>query len=465
MKISVVIPVWNGAPVISDCLTALYTHSGEELLEVVCVDNASHDESVTLIAECFPRTRLIRQPVNLGFAGGVNAGMEAAQGDVFILLNQDCVVQPGWLTEFVRAFQDHPEFGIAGCTILNPDGTVNHAGAMLHRPDMYGVHLTDVGDGQPRSVEYVTGAAFAVRRSTWDAVGHFDEGFYPAYYEESDYCCRARRKGIETGYVPGARVAHLFSGREWQSDPIRHTANQHTSRYRFVCKHLAGHDLAEFFEAERAAIDAEHYWDQLVARVIAARDTLRGLPDILERRRLDLGDVPSLALRRQVQVGFTQVLRQSFAAAEKLGQVGLVEPEEPVDGGQQQAMHALTEELKAAAERLETLRRREYDLLTRIYFKSPSGDRPESSVRRLVRLVILRPLSFLIGRDYLLLSELNTVHVARIDQMNDVHALRERVNQQTHQHVQDQMNRLYYRLESLNRRMKLLETLADYDYR
>jgi len=131
MQASIIIPVWNGASVVIDCLDALYMHSGSELLEVICVDNDSSDESVVRITEAYPQVRLIHEPVNLGFAGGVNAGMEAAQGDIFILLNQDCIVRPGWLKAFLQALEVYPQYGIVGCTIYNADGTLNHTGARV----------------------------------------------------------------------------------------------------------------------------------------------------------------------------------------------------------------------------------------------------------------------------------------------------------------------------------------------
>lgn len=429
MRASVVIPVWNGASVVCDCLEALYAHSSDELLEVICVDNASCDESASLIADRYPSVRLIREPVNLGFAGGVNAGVDVAQGDVLILLNQDCMVQSGWLTALTQVFEAHPQFGIAGCTIFNPDGTLNHAGAIIRHPDARSVHLADVEGSQPRSVEYVTGTAFAMRRQTWQVVGRFDEGYYPAYYEESDYCYRARRKGIGTAYVPESRVTHLSSSREWQLDSVRHSANQHRARYRFVIKHFDSHEVAAFFEAEYGTLEAERYFDQVVGRLVAARDTLRGLADIIERRRIDLGEGVSPIQRRQLEVGFTQILRRSFPIAEQLAPYRAVEcPSES------------TEEESVAAQRLQALQQREYDLLARIYFREPSDDRSEPFLRRLFRLLVLRPLSFLIGRDYLLLAELNTVHVARMDQMDR-------------------------RMSQVDRRVNLLETLADYDYR
>jgi GT2 family glycosyltransferase len=436
MQATIVIALWNGASVVSDCLDAIYAHSGDELLEVICVDNASRDESAALVADSYPQVRLIRQPVNLGFAGGVNAGIGVARGDVFVLLNQDCVVQPGWLAALLRAFEVCPECGIAGCTILDPDGAVNHAGAMIRRPDAYGVHLTEIGDNQPRIVEYVTGTVFAVRRQTWDAVGRFDEGYYPAYYEESDYCFRARHRGFETAYAPEARAVHLFSIREWQAEPAKHTANQHRARYRFVCKHFDTREIGEFLEAENAAVEAERYFDQAVGRVMAARDTLRALTDILERRRADLEDPLSPTFRCQLQVGFTQILRRSFAVSEKLSPAG-------PDWGPSN----LAGEWEAAKHRLRTLQRREHDLLTRIYFKPPSADRSEPTLGRFFRLLVLRPLSFFIGRDYLLLSELNTVHVARMDQLR---------------HQMDLVERMYREME---RRLRLLEVLTDYDYR
>ncbi|NIV29073.1 MAG: hypothetical protein GWN58_06060, partial [Anaerolineae bacterium] len=292
------------------------------------------------------------------------------------------------------------------------------------------------GDGQPRAVEYVTGTAFALRRQTWDSVGQFDEGYYPAYYEESDYCYRARRIGIGTAYVPEARVTHLFSSREWQVEPTRHTANQHRSRYRFVCKHFGGREVAEFFEAEYATIEAEGYFDQAVGRAMAARDTLRGLADILERRRLDLGAPLPPAQRRQLQVGFTQVLRRSLSVARRL-----------IQGELSEFASELSEARQAANRQAQALRQQEHDLLTRIYFKAPRDDRLEPALKRWFRLLVLRPLSFLVGRDYLLLAELNTVHVARMDRMDRMDEL--------HQSSHDQ----------LDRRLKLLEILSDYDYR
>jgi GT2 family glycosyltransferase len=440
MWASIVIPLWNGASVITSCLEAVYANSGDRLLEVICVDNASQDNSADLVAEHFPQVRLIPQPINMGFAGGVNIGIEAAQGDLFVLLNQDCIVQPGWLDALVQAFEEYPEFGIAGCLIFNPDGTLNHAGAMISYPDAYGVHLTEIRDSKPWEAEYVTGASFALRRQTWLAVGRFDEGYYPAYYEESDYCYRARQKGFKIACVPGAYVVHLFSSREWQKDPIKHAANQHLSRYRFVCKHFRDHELREFFEVEYAAVESERYFEQAIGRTLAARETLRKLADIIERRRTELGEDVTPLRWRLLQVGFTQISQRSFAVAENL------EPPHSYSVSMD-----FSEEWGNITQRLKSLQQQEHDLLARIYFKHPSSVGPEPYLKRLFRLYMLRPLSFLVGRDYLLLSQLNTVHVARLDAMEQAIQYIDRVQ--------------WAQRKQIERSLILFKILTEYEYR
>ncbi len=427
-RFSVIIPVWNGAAVVANCLQSVYACSSDELLEVVCVDNASHDKSAQLIAEHFPRAKLVHQPVNLGFAGGINAGIKIAQGNVFILLNQDCIVQPGWLTAIAEALLSHPECGIAGCTIFNADGTLNHVGAVIRRPDIYGQHLTQLEDDRPHTVEYVTGAAMAIRREAWQVVGPFDEDYYPAYFEESDYCVRARRKNIETMLVPAAHIKHLQTSREWQIDPVKHTANQHRSRYRFASKHLSIEELEEFFAAEILAIESEQYFDQAVARVLAARTTLRNLSDILERRKLDLDDVVPPVYRRLLQVGFTRILRRAFSVAKVLSN--------PYPSARSNLDR---DEWEMTSQKVRALQQSEYDLMKRIYFIDPTKTQSESTAHRLYRLLVLRALSFLSGREHLLLAELNTVHVARMNELE----------------VIDQI---------CHSRLKLLELLTDYDY-
>ncbi len=314
---SVIVPVWNGETIIRQCLAALYDSPADVPSEVICVENASHDGSRAALHE-FPTVRVLPQHVNLGFAGGICAGVAAASGDLLFLLNQDALLRPGWSAALAEALEAHPEAGIAGCTVYHADGSLDHAGACIARPQAEGVHLTDRGDGTPRKVEYVTGAAMAIRRSCWDAVGGFDQGFYPAYFEEADFCLRAAERGFSTLYVPQAEVDHVRSSRESEADPVKHWANEQRSRYRFVSKHFRGALLDEFFAYEIAAIMSESWLANAIGRVLGARDTLRGLPDILARRSAELGGPVADDVRLRLVVGFTEVMRAAFAAAQRL---------------------------------------------------------------------------------------------------------------------------------------------------
>lgn len=319
-SVTVVIPVWNGADVIQECLAKLYAHSGQRLRTVIAVDNASADDGVLRIEENFPQVQIIRAGYNLGFAGGVNLGIAAAADDLVVLLNQDCLVDAGWLDALCAGLEGDPQAAIGGCTIYDEDDTINHAGAHIELPLAYARHHTQLLTG-PVRVEYVTGAVFAIRRAAWETLGLLDEDFYPAYYEEADYCYRAARHGWSVLYVPEASAHHLQSSRAWRDDPLLHCSRQHRARYRFIVKHFVSAGLADFLAAERAAVLQEEWLDQTVSRALAARRTLAGLDAILLRRCQELGDCLPPADRRRLETGLADLaqtaLQRSYLLAQR----------------------------------------------------------------------------------------------------------------------------------------------------
>ena len=138
--ISVVIPVWNGRHHLRNCLDALQDQ-GVPDLEIIAVDNGSADGSAGFVAEHYPQVQLIRNERNLGFAGGCNTGLREARGSILVLLNQDTVVQPGWLAAMVCPFEEK-QVGVVGAKILEPDGsTLSHAGGYLEWPLALGWHV------------------------------------------------------------------------------------------------------------------------------------------------------------------------------------------------------------------------------------------------------------------------------------------------------------------------------------
>lgn len=256
--ISVIIPLWNGAKWIRPCLAAL-TRQGEAapfVLEVVVVDNGSIDGSPAIVERDFPSLRLIRNGQNLGFAGGCNVGLAEASGDVLVLLNQDTVVQPGWLAGLVAAV-DEPGVGVAGSLALLADGlTIQHAGGVVDWPLGIARHLGygEALDSRWQSgadVQFVTGASLAMRRELLDRIGPLDEGFWPGYYEDVDFCWRARDAGYRIHYTPDSVLVHAESGSF--TDPIYTAWARLRGRLRFCLKHLPIQTfLDDFLSAETA---------------------------------------------------------------------------------------------------------------------------------------------------------------------------------------------------------------------
>jgi len=438
MKASIIIPVWNGADVIADCLATLRQNAGAALLEVICVENASTDESAEIIRSQHEWVNLVRQPVNLGFSGGINAGVHASRGDVLVLLNQDCLVQPGWLDELISALDTHPKVGVLGSTIYHADGTINHTGAAIQQPSAIGVHLTDLPTEKVRPVDFVTGAAMAIRRTTWNKIGPFDDGYYPAYFEDADYCYRARRKGYEIACATLAQVRHLFSSQDWRLDYYRHAVYTNTSRYRFVCKHFQSNEFSSFFQAEKAAIKVAEYLNAVIGRLIAARHTLRFFQNIMESRQRELDDKIPSAAWRQLQVGFSQIIEQAYQVARQLHKISDVSDPTPANPNVDAQPDSFIEQLQKNAWSVEHLRLRELDLVSSLYFRSPLDTQPERAIQYLYRMVFKRLPSVLIGRDDRIMKELYQIRSTQIEE------------------IEQQINKT-------GRRADLLEILNQYD--
>lgn len=252
-KASVIILVWNGRSYLESCLGAVLTQDYPDF-EVIVVDNGSTDGSADCVAELFPQVRLLRNESNLGFSGGCNVGLRAAQGDILVLLNQDTEVRSDWLSNLMAVFED-PKIGIAGCKTFFPDGTIQHAGGHVYGPRAETKHLAYGAEDSatPESiadVDFVTGAALAINRTALARMGLLDEGFYPAYYEDVDWCYTAREAGFRVVYVPAAILVHYESPTA-QHESHAYRYSFHQGRLRFVFKHWTPEDLHTlFFPAE-----------------------------------------------------------------------------------------------------------------------------------------------------------------------------------------------------------------------
>lgn len=213
--VSIVIPHWNGKAFLQPCLESLQaqTHSYHE---VIIVDNASSDGSQAYIKAQYPEVRLIELPENRGFTGACNAGMEAAQGSIVALLNNDTECDSNWIEAIVKAFNHHPDAGIVASKMLlfNQRDYIHTAGDGFTtdgRAFNRGVWQKDTG--QFDKAEYVfsaCGGSSAYRRELLDEIGLLDDDYF-FLLEDVDIAWRAQLAGWRTLYTPDAIVYHHLS--------------------------------------------------------------------------------------------------------------------------------------------------------------------------------------------------------------------------------------------------------------
>lgn len=248
-RIAVIIPTHRAERFIRDCLRSLYSSTLTDF-ETILVDDRSTDATVQIVREHFPQVRILRLHRNLGFPGAVNAGMRATDADYMVLLNDDTVVDRGWLEELVKCAEENPRAAMVGSKIYFPDGkTIQHAGGILY-PNAHGYHLGfgEIDRGQcdvQRPVDFCTGAALLIKRELINRVGYF----YPrskGYYEEADMAWKARKLAYEILYNPRAVVIHYSSQTYGRS--FRYYFILNCSRLKFI---LLNFSLSELLHCVR----------------------------------------------------------------------------------------------------------------------------------------------------------------------------------------------------------------------
>ena len=214
-RITVVIPNWNGLKWLQPCLQSLRNQSFKDFRTIV-VDNGSVDGSVAFMRSEFPEVEVVELPVNIGFAGGMNAGIRRAQGEFVAALNNDTEVDAEWLAQMVNAIDSHPDYSIFASKIMDfkQRDIFDSIGDGYSRSGLsfkFAAKHRDNGSfKEPFEVFGACAAACLYRRSMLDLIGHYDDDFF-AYMEDVDLCVRARMAGFRCLAVPGAIVYHVGS--------------------------------------------------------------------------------------------------------------------------------------------------------------------------------------------------------------------------------------------------------------
>jgi N-acetylglucosaminyl-diphospho-decaprenol L-rhamnosyltransferase len=243
---------YNAGRILADAVASLVA---DGVGEIVVVENGTAGSAAAGLGSLAERCEIVATGANLGFGAGVNRGVARLSADieVIVVANPDVVVHRGALRALSVALADHPGWGIVGPTVLTESGSVYPSVRRFPNPlDAAGHAVLGVFTEDNRftrryrsaatridgGVDWVSGSFFAVRRSTFEELGGFDESYF-MFAEDMDLCFRAHERGIGVGVAPTAVVTHV-EGVTRRAHPYRMLLAHHRSAMRFAVRSTEG---------------------------------------------------------------------------------------------------------------------------------------------------------------------------------------------------------------------------------
>jgi GT2 family glycosyltransferase len=264
MDISIIIVNYNVRQFLREALGSIRRALPGIQAEIFVVDNASEDGSAEMVKQNFPGVVLIENGENVGFAKANNIALRRATGDYLLLINPDTVVQEDTFSVMLDFFRKHPDAGLAGCKILNPDGSLQlpcrrgfptpwvaftkifGLSTLFPKSRLFGKYnLTYMDPDQTYPVDAVSGSFMMVRREAFDRVGGLDESFF-MYGEDLDWCYRIRKAGYRVYYVHGTKIVH-FKGQSTRRSDIDELKHFYEAMELFVEKHFSHSGIVRLF--------------------------------------------------------------------------------------------------------------------------------------------------------------------------------------------------------------------------
>ena len=212
MDFSIIIINYNTKELIRDCLNSIFLSCGQGDFEIIVVDNNSGDGSADMLNSDFShKIKLIANKNNIGFGPANNQGAKIAKGEYLFFLNSDTVIKENILTPIKEFFILNPMAGVISPRLILSDGT-NQKYAYGRFPGLVGLLARNFGrefdeNKSSFTVDWVSGAAMAIRKNVWEKIGGFDEKFF-MYFEDIDLCKRAKNFGFEIVVLLSVRLVH-----------------------------------------------------------------------------------------------------------------------------------------------------------------------------------------------------------------------------------------------------------------
>jgi GT2 family glycosyltransferase len=206
VKASIIVLNYNGKRFLNDCLSSIYKQSYKDF-EIIFVDNASKDDSIEFLKRNFPKTRIVINKENLGFAEGNNVGVREAKGDYIILLNNDTIVEKDWLKELVTSIEKDKSIGVAVSKGAYSESdlkfykTITLLGYNIKLPKDFALHKNDIF--------FASGCSLIYKRELLDKP--FDKDYF-AYFEDLYLSWLLRLKGYNVKIADTSKLNHIGQG-------------------------------------------------------------------------------------------------------------------------------------------------------------------------------------------------------------------------------------------------------------
>ncbi|MCS1394262.1 glycosyltransferase family 2 protein [Lysinibacillus boronitolerans] len=256
MDLSIVIVNYNTKKLTLECIKSIYNANKLYDVEIIVVDNASSDDSVSAIKNLFPRVHIIENQKNVGFSKANNQAICTSDARYVLLLNSDTIVKKDSLSTIIEYMDVFQDVGAVGCEVNLADGTLDKA---CHRgfptPDASFYYMIGLAQKYPTSPKYnsyhksylnmkeihdidcLVGAFMMVRREVIEQVGLLDEEFF-MYGEDIDWCYRIKEAGWRIVYNPTVSITH-YKGASSRKKPFKIVYEFHRAMYIFHKKHFA----------------------------------------------------------------------------------------------------------------------------------------------------------------------------------------------------------------------------------
>jgi GT2 family glycosyltransferase len=271
MDLSVIIVSYNVKYFLEQCLSSVEKAIAPFDAEVLVIDNASSDGSITYLSPLFPRVKFIANPQNDGFSKANNKALQDAAGRYILFLNPDTVLPEDSLQKCIQFMERHPDAGALGVRMVNGDGIylkeskrgfpspltsffkLSGLCALFPHSKIFArYYLGHLNENSSHEVDVLSGAFFFTRKEVLDKTGGFDERFF-MYAEDIDLSYRIQQAGYKNYYFAGTTILH-YKGESTNHNSLQYTKHFYKAMSQFVQKHYSGKNAALYTIVIQAGI-------------------------------------------------------------------------------------------------------------------------------------------------------------------------------------------------------------------